>query len=235
MSEREREGEPGERPAPAMARAAAGPADQLLALQRTAGNRAVGAVLRSRKLQRLDQSLPYVGPLLSYINPLNQAARLGVGRALTADEKKTLDDVFGASLVTSIIRIRENSTILAAGKCYRTTGNFINIPDTTISRKSLIHEAAHVWQHQNGIPLAYGVSALSSQLVAQLFGGDWEKAYDYRPLEAKGVPWPMWNAEQQATWIADHEKLPDWWWSHGPTLLPEVKMAPGAEPYSGHR
>jgi len=89
-----------------------------------------------------------------------------------------------------------------------------------------------VWQHQNGIPFAYAVSALSSQAFAQLFGGDWQKAYDYRPLEANHTPWQMWNAEQQAHWIEDNERLPAGWWTTpgGTPVLPEVKMAPGATP-----
>jgi hypothetical protein len=224
----EAEPAPSAQPAPSVG---PGRTEDLLNVQRSAGNRAVGALLRRRQLQRLDQSLPYVGPLLSYLNPVNQAARIGVGRALTPDEKSMLDRVFGASLATSLIRIRENATIIAAGGCYRTTGNFINIPGTSIGPKSLIHEAAHVWQHQNGIPFAYAVSALSSQAYSELFGGDWQKAYDYRPLEANGTPWPMWNAEQQAHWIEDNERLPAWWWaSPGGTPLPEVKMAPGATP-----
>src|SRR6185312_8909914 len=123
------------RAAPGAAAPARGAAEQVLALQQAAGNRAVGQLLTDgaeRRLARLDQHLPYVGALQSYLNPLNQATRLGVGRALTADEKKLLDDVFGNALATSIIRIRENATIIAGAGCYRTTGNIINIPGTSI-------------------------------------------------------------------------------------------------------
>ncbi len=156
--------------------------------------------------------MPYVGALQSYLNPLNQAARLFVGRPLSKDEKDLLDGVFGKSLATSIIRIRENATIIAAGNCYRTVGNIINCPPGPISRKTLIHEASHVWQHQNSVPYAYALSALSAQAAAEIMQGDWQKAYDYSALEGK-VPWAMWNAEQQAHWIEDHERLPpNWWW-----------------------
>lgn len=123
------------RAAPGAAAPGRGAAEQVLALQQAAGNRAVGQLLAGggeRRLARLDQHLPYVGALQSYLNPLNQATRLGVGRALTADEKKLLDDVFGNALATSIIRIRENATIIAGAGCYRTTGNIINIPGTSI-------------------------------------------------------------------------------------------------------
>ena len=194
--------------------------DRVLALQRAAGNRAVGRLLgggadRQRRLARLDQYLPYVGALQSYLNPLNQATRLGVGRALTADEKHLLDGVFGNALSSSIIRIRENATIIAGAGCYRTTGNIINIPGTSIPDRDLIHEASHVWQHQNSIPFAYAASALSAMAWAQLTQGDWEKAYDYSGKVSSGAPWSEWNAEQQAHWIEDHRRLPSGWWRSG--------------------
>jgi hypothetical protein len=205
------------RPGPAVAPGLSAP-ERLLALQRTAGNRAVGRLLsggfaRERRLARLDQYLPYVGALQSYLNPLNQATRLGVGRALTDHEKDLLDGVFGNALATAIIRIRENATIIAGAGCYRTTGNIINIPATSIPDRDLIHEAAHVWQHQNSIPFAYAASALSAMAWAQLTQGDWEKAYDYSGKLT--TPWSEWNAEQQAHWIEDHRRLPSGWWRSG--------------------
>jgi hypothetical protein len=204
------------RAAPGAAAPGRGAAEQVLALQQAAGNRAVGQLLTGgaeRRLARLDQHLPYVGALQSYLNPLNQATRLGVGRALTADEKKLLDDVFGNALATSIIRIRENATIIAGAGCYRTTGNIINIPGTSIPDHDLIHEAAHVWQHQNSIPFSYAASALSAMAWAQLTQGDWEKAYDYSHMLSTN--WSEWNAEQQAHWIEDHRRLPAGWWRSG--------------------
>lgn len=202
-----------------------GTPEQVLALQRTAGNRAVGRLISGgggapgagpqRRLSRLDQRAPYVGALQSYLNPLNQITRLGVGRALTPDEKTLLDGVFGNALSTSIIRIRENATIIAGAGCYRTTGNIINIPDTSLPDHDLIHEAAHVWQHQNSIPFSYAASALSAMAWAQMTQGDWEKAYDYSGKVASGASWSDWNAEQQAHWIEDHRRLPAGWWRSG--------------------
>ena len=125
---------PEARAAPALAPGLNAP-ERVLALQRTAGNRAVGKLLGNgagaeRRLARLDQHAPYVGAWQSYLNPLNQLTRIGVGRALTPDEKTLLDGVFGNALSTAIIRIRENATIIAGAGCYRTTGNIINIPGT---------------------------------------------------------------------------------------------------------
>jgi hypothetical protein len=193
----------------------------VLALQRVAGNRAVGQLVAGggagrgaeRRLARLDQHLPYIGALQSYLNPANQMTRLGVGRALTDDEKKLLDDVFGNALSTSVIRIRENATIIAGAGCYRTIGNIINIPGTSLPDSDLIHEAAHAWQHQNSIPFSYAASALSAMAWAQMTQGDWYKAYDYSGK--LHTPWSEWNAEQQAHWIEDHRRLPNGWWRSG--------------------
>jgi hypothetical protein len=194
--------------------------ERVLALQRTAGNRAVGRLLGSgaggeRRLARLDQHAPYIGALQSYLNPLNQLTRIGVGRALAPSEKDLLDGVFGNALSTAVIRIRENATIIAGAGCYRTTGNIINIPGTSIPDHDLIHEASHVWQHQNSIPFSYAASALSAMAWAQITQGDWEKAYDYSGKVASGAPWSEWNAEQQAHWIEDHRRLPAGWWRSG--------------------
>jgi hypothetical protein len=169
-----------------------------------------------------------VGPALHWlehhVDPTSIIQDALVGRPLTPDEKSILDGVFGNALSTSIIRIREHATIIGFGNCHRTTGNIINTPGVGLSRKDLIHEASHVWQHQNGIPFAYAASALSSQAIAQLTQGDWEKAYDYSALEGH-VPWVQWNAEQQAHWIQDHERLPPNWWWEGP-LVPSVVPTP---------
>jgi hypothetical protein len=191
--------------------------ERVLGLQRAVGNRAVGRLLSGggapeRRLARLDPRIPYVGALQSYLNPLNQATRLGVGRTLSDHEKDLLDGVFGNALSTSIIRIRENATIIAGAGCYRTTGNIINIPDASIPDSDLIHEASHVWQHQNSIPFSYAASALSAMAWAQMTQGDWQKAYDYSGKVASGAPWSDWNAEQQAHWIEDHRRLPAGWW-----------------------
>ncbi|NJK53745.1 MAG: DUF4157 domain-containing protein [Leptolyngbyaceae cyanobacterium SU_3_3] len=164
----------------------------------------------SPAIQRLDQSAPYAGALLSYLNPINQLNR-AVLPGLSPKQKALLDRIFGNSLATSIIRLNPNS-VLATGNCYRTTGNIINMPGNTISDKSLIHEAAHVWQSQNTwFGVGYAVSALKAQAIAQLLGGDWQRAYNYTSVEKYQIPWRYWNAEQQAQWIEDKESLPSGW------------------------
>jgi hypothetical protein len=213
------------------ARAVASPhaasAADLLSLQRVAGNQAVNrlfecgntSVIRpvqrdltlfttnTPDIHRLDQSLPYVGPLMSYLNPVNQAVRL-VLPGLSRDQKSLLDGIFSASLATSLIRLNRNS-VLATGNCYRTTGNIINMPGDTIADSHLIHEAAHTWQSQNTLfGVGYAVSALRAQAIAQVIGGDWQRAYNYKDVERLRIPWRYWNAEQQAHWIEDNRRLP---------------------------
>jgi len=161
-------------------------------------------------IQYLGQDIPYVGPLLSYLNPLNQAAR-ALLPGLSKRQKALLDGIFGNSLATSLIRLNPNS-ILAAGSCYRTTGNIINMPGTTINDSHLIHEAAHVWQSQNTLfGVGYAVSALRAMAIAHIIGGDWHRAYDYRNVERLRIPWRYWNVEHQAHWIQDHRRLPSCW------------------------
>ena len=176
----------------------------------TGGNRP----LLSSTIQCLRQELPYVGPLLSYLNPVNQLNRAFLP-GLSRHQKDLLDNIFGNSLATSIIRLNPNS-ILATGNCYRTTGNIINMPGTTISDSHLIHEAAHVWQSQNTIfGVGYAVSALKAMAIAEILGGNWQRAYDYKKVEKYMIPWRFWNAEQQASWIEDNRRLPSGWMLEG--------------------
>jgi hypothetical protein len=90
------------------------------------------------------------------------------------------------------------------------------MPGTTISDSTLIHEAAHVWQSQNTVfGVGYAVSALRAMAIAQILGGDWQRAYDYRNVERYRIPWRFWNAEQQASWIEDNRRLPSGWMLEG--------------------
>jgi len=178
----------------------------LSAYSYTAGTRRFSSPV----VQRLRQNLPYIGPLLSYLNPLNQIARIFL-QGLSGRQKSLLDDIFGNSLATSVIRLYPNS-IFAAGGVYRTIGNIIHMPGTTISDNTLIHEAAHVWQSQNTLfGVGYAVSALRAMAIAQVLGGDWQRAYDYRRMERYRIPWRFWNAEQQASWIEHNRRLPSGW------------------------
>jgi hypothetical protein len=54
------------------------------------------------------------------------------------------------------------------------------MPGATFSDSHLIHEAAHVWQSQNtSFGVGYDLSALKAMAIAQILGGDWQRAYDY--------------------------------------------------------
>ncbi len=175
-------------------------------------------------IQFLQQNLPYVGPLISYLNPRNQLLR-AVLPGLSDSQERLLDSVFGSSLSTSIIRLSPNS-LLATGGCYRTIGNIIHMPGPSINDHYLIHEAAHVWQHQNTMfGVGYAVSALRAMAIAQVLGGDWQRAYDYRNMVRYRIPWRFWNAEQQATWITDNRRLPSGWMLEG--ALPNFGVESG--------
>lgn len=155
--------------------------DQALALQRSAGNRALVAGMRQRQLQRW-----------------------GHARALTSREITLLTGVYGSHLDYSKIRINEESW-LAAGAT-RTTGNTINISGTTITDDTLIHEAGHCYQNQRGDH--YIASSLWAQGAAVVTHWDRNRAYDYSAEEAASKPYDDWNSEQQAQWIEDHRALP---------------------------
>ncbi len=90
------------------------------------------------------------------------------------------------------------------------------MPDTTITDSLLIHESAHVWQSQNTVfGVGYAVSALGAMAIAEVLGGNWQRAYDYRGVERLRIPWRYWNAEQQASWIQDNRRLPSGWMLSG--------------------
>jgi len=142
---------------------------------------------------------------------LRSARRRAPAESAQPAQKALLDGIFGSSLATSLIRLNRNSR-LGFGNCYRTTGNIINMPGATISDQHLIHEAAHTWQSQNTLfGVGYAIDALRAQALAQIIGGDWQLAYEYRGLERLHIPWRYWNAEQQAHWIEDNRRLPFGW------------------------
>lgn len=133
----------------------------------------------------------------SMIGPMREAA-VG-GRQLTADEKKTLEGVFGKGLDTSKLRVATAPQALF-DKLPRetpafTVGNTIVVnPKYTLDNAMLVHEAAHAWQFQNG-----GVDYLPKALVAQNLG----QGYDWQKGLASGRSFSSLNPEQQAQMLQD--------------------------------
>jgi hypothetical protein len=111
------------------------------------------------------------------------------GRRLTDAEIAILRDVYGDSIDYDAIRIKEGDAGLFSTNnrpfCH---GNTIYMKDSKITPELLIHETAHVWQHQNG-----GADYMTDALISQEFGHgyDWE-------VSVPGTPWEDLEPEQQA-------------------------------------
>lgn len=114
------------------------------------------------------------------------------GRKLTGDEIATLRAVYGDSIDYSSMRIKEGNSGLfsLSGRAF-THGNTIYIPpeDLPLTPDLLVHESAHVWQHQNG-----GTDYMSEALWAQNVGD----GYEFEKGIQEGKSWSQLNPEQQA-------------------------------------
>jgi hypothetical protein len=117
------------------------------------------------------------------------------GRKLTGSEIETLRNVYGDSIDYSQMRIKEGNSGLfsTTGRAF-THGNTIYIPkeDLPLTKDLLVHESAHVWQHQNG-----GTDYMSEALVAQHIGD----GYDFEKGLDAGKSWRELNPEQQAEFL----------------------------------
>ncbi|MFB1482720.1 hypothetical protein [Corallococcus sp. RDP092CA] len=116
-------------------------------------------------------------------------------RKLTDGEIATLRGVYGDSIDYSQMRIKEGNSGLfsTTGRAF-THGNTIYIPpdDLPLTPDLLVHESAHVWQHQNG-----GTDYMSEALVAQHIGD----GYDFEKGLDAGKAWSELNPEQQAEFL----------------------------------
>jgi hypothetical protein len=123
------------------------------------------------------------------------------GRKLTGDEIETLRKVYGDSIDYSQMRIKEGDSGLFSktGRAF-THGNTIYIPkeDLPLTKDLLVHESAHVWQHQNG-----GTDYMSEALWAQNFGD----GYEYEKGLDEGKSWSQLNPEQQAEFLQQAQRL----------------------------
>ena len=114
------------------------------------------------------------------------------GRELTATELAILREVYGTSIDFGRIRIKEGTAgLLTLPNRPFTHGDTIYVPRPwlPITTRLLVHEAAHVWQHQNG-----GTDYMSESLFAQYLGD----GYDYAKALRQGKQWTDLNPEQQA-------------------------------------
>ncbi len=121
------------------------------------------------------------------------------GRKLNDNEIATLKSVYGDAIDYDKIVIKKGDSFLKGlgGRPY-TEGNVIYLPDDYSFANdpgTLIHEACHVWQHQNG-----GNDYMSESLWEQNFG----EGYDWKQKFDAGIfAWEALNPEQQAQFIED--------------------------------
>jgi hypothetical protein len=121
------------------------------------------------------------------------------GRKLNDNEIAILKSVYGDSIDYSKIIIKKgDAAVMGLGGRPFTEGNVIYIPDDVDLANdpgTLVHEACHVWQHQNG-----GSDYMSESLWAQNFG----EGYDWKQKFDAGIQaWDALNPEQQAQFIED--------------------------------
>lgn len=158
---------------------------------------------------------PDIGIIPDILDGITIAVGLSLGRSLSPAERGILQPVFGPHLNYSLIRICSN-TICSPDGVARTIGNLIATPPQGISNSTLVHEVAHVWQHQNGIRYSYITSSLLSQFGAWLLTGSRSAAYNWQMYYNNSIPWMAWNAEAQAEYIEAHSALPPWYvWGTG--------------------
>jgi hypothetical protein len=132
-------------------------------------------------------------------------------RSLTEAEIAYARDIYRDSLDHSAITITRDS--VGAIGASRTLGNTIHMGDDefegdsmTLSAsgmETLIHELGHVWQYQHK-GWGYAPEALWAQYTAWRDTGSRDAAYDWRKLDADGVPWEQWNPEAQAEAVHDY-------------------------------
>ncbi len=116
------------------------------------------------------------------------------GRELAADEVAMLRSVYGDSIDYDKVRIKEGRAgIFGLGKSNFAMGDTIYLINDNPSDGLLVHEMAHVWQHQNG-----GTDYMREALVSQ----NWGKGYDWEQ-SVPTTPWADLEPEQQAEFMED--------------------------------
>lgn len=136
-------------------------------------------------------------------------------RALTPAERALLAHVFGDSLDATVVRLKRGGATDWIRLAPHVVGNTMYLPErwggalfhpdgtlTEACRDTLIHEAAHVWQNQNGGG-GFVHRALLAQALATLRTGSRGGAYAWREGVAQGRAFGELNPEQQACLIED--------------------------------
>jgi hypothetical protein len=136
-------------------------------------------------------------------------------RRMMADEHDYVREIFQDSLDLDRVRITRDSLVSAgAPKAVRNTvhlksdwdhfaGDTLDLSEG--GRCVLVHELVHVWQYQNG-GLAYIPKSLWAQFVGWRRTGGRSGAYNWRAADEAGLPWELWNPEQQAAAVEQYNR-----------------------------
>lgn len=112
-------------------------------------------------------------------------------------ERRTLRGIFGDSLDTGAIEVREAlSGLINVSRRAFVIENTMHLPMAvgTAPMHLIVHEATHVWQFQNG-----GHAYITDSLHAQLLGD----GYQLEKGLLQGRAWAQLNCEQQATLVEE--------------------------------
>src|SRR3954454_5819135 len=152
---------------------AAGTEHVLLALQRSAGNRAVRRLLQ-RDERRPSTFMPE-SPTVNIAALNMQGAFASHIRPLTQREKDVAGAVYRDSVDLERVRIATTSVLAAP----TTLANTVRVKGP-ITDDTLIHELGHVWQYQTS-GLRYVSCALAGQVEGAVGHGDRNWTYEFDP------------------------------------------------------
>jgi hypothetical protein len=206
-------------PARAAHPAAAPHEHPVLGLQRSAGNRAVSAMLQRDPVRRPSWWMPE-SPTVNIAAERMQQSFLTYVRPLTEREKGIARPVFQDSVDLERVRVGTTSVLAAP----TTLANTIRVKDS-MSDDTLIHELTHVWQYQTS-GLRYVSCALAGQIEGAVGHGSRNWTYEFDPTRL-GTRLGDYGPEQQAQ-IVQYAyllgKLNDTSGFYGP-LVAEVRRA----------
>jgi hypothetical protein len=182
------------RPARGHPVAARASANAVLALQESAGNRAVVRLLQ-RQERRPSWWMPS-SPTLDISAAVMQQAFASSVRPLGQRERELAARVFGDSIDLDQVRIARSSVVATPTTLANTIRTSQEISDVT-----LIHELTHVWQFQTS-GLRYVSCSLAGQAQGAIMHGDRNWAYDYKPRQERSRL-SDYGPEQQAMIVED--------------------------------
>lgn len=134
-------------------------------------------------------------PTLELYSAMHGGALSMGGRPLTSAERIDASFIFGSSIDQDKVRIVH--AIVANAPV--TLGNYIRIPmNGAISRQTLIHELAHIWQYQTK-GTQYISDSICHQVAGAVSSGSRNAAYEVTEADLRAQSIHSLPAEKQAT------------------------------------